>query len=118
MSWLRPANRSDNVCFPFGPSKTYSFLTFSQGNSRRRRLSSSRRWVNSLSLRRSSFLAVSHSAGSTTERFTLLAFVTGFVMGGLVVAILVSPLRWVDRFFAMEMSLGANHSHDERAQAA
>src|SRR3979490_692873 len=43
MSWLRPPKRCARVSLPFSPSNTYSFLTHSQGSSRRSRLSSSRR---------------------------------------------------------------------------
>src|SRR5579864_3973760 len=66
MSWLRPSNRSARVSFPCAPSNTYCFSTFSQGSSRRCRLSSSRNLVNSFSLRRNSLRAATHSAGDTT----------------------------------------------------
>src|SRR5260370_41409145 len=66
MSWLLPPNRSASVSLPFGPSKTYFFSTFSQGSSRRCRLSSSRSRENSFSFFKSSFRAASHSAAATT----------------------------------------------------
>src|ERR1700728_1589682 len=76
-SWpLRP-NRSDSVSFPFAPSKTYFFSIFSHGNSRRRRLSSSRIRVNSFSFVRNCLRAASHSAGVTAfvEDFSIVAVV-------------------------------------------
>src|SRR5260370_20746092 len=66
MSWLLPPNRSASVSLPFGPSKTYFFSTFSQGSSRRCRLSSSRTRENSFSFFNSSLRAASHAAGGTT----------------------------------------------------
>src|SRR5215469_3026154 len=69
MSWLCPPNRSARLSFPFGPSKTYFFSTFSHGISRRSRLSSSRRCVNSLSLANSFLRASSHAAGETSFWF-------------------------------------------------
>src|SRR5208283_4352473 len=63
----RPPNRSASVTLPCGPSNTYSFSTFSQGNSRRCRLSSSRNFVNYFSFRRNSFRLAIHSLGDTTS---------------------------------------------------
>src|ERR1035438_5615416 len=65
MSWLRPSKRPASVSLPLGPSKTYCFSTFSQGSSRRCRLSSSRNRVNSFSFVRYSLRAASHSACET-----------------------------------------------------
>src|ERR1017187_1238172 len=71
ISWLRFSNSSARVTFPFGPSKTYCFSTFSQGSARRCRLRSSRNRVNSFSLARCSLRAISHSLRDTTfGRFT------------------------------------------------
>src|SRR5579883_212100 len=76
MSWLRPANRSASVSGPFGPSKTYFFSTRSQGSSRRWRLSSSRRRVNSFSAARCARRALRHSSRETTLCVDCVAFMT------------------------------------------
>jgi hypothetical protein len=105
MSWLRPWKRSASVSFPFGPSNTYFFSTFSHGNSRRARLSSSRNRVNSFSFFSSSFRAATHSAGDAT----FACFIIG-------VAIVVSPLDEFNGFIPNVLwdlahpSPGANES--------
>src|ERR1700677_2111428 len=66
MSWLRPSKRSASVALPAVESNSYRFSTFSQGRARRCLLISSRRWVNSFSLRRNSVRPASHSACETT----------------------------------------------------
>src|SRR3984893_4493083 len=71
-SWLLPSKSSERVCFPFGPSKTYSFGTASQGSSRRCLLKSSRSRVNSFSFKRSAALAESHSSCPTMRWFSIL----------------------------------------------
>src|SRR5207248_11170722 len=63
----RPSNKSASVSFPSGPSKTYSFSTFTIGSLRRAALSASRCRENSFSRFNKSFRATSHSAADTTS---------------------------------------------------
>jgi hypothetical protein len=66
---------------PSGPSKTYSFSTLTQGNSRRCRSTSSRWRVSCFSLISSSLRAASHSVGDTTfGRSLLLVLMTRFLL--------------------------------------
>src|SRR5689334_20182857 len=80
MSWLRLPKSWASVSLPFSLSNRYGFLTCSQGNSRRSRLSSSRRRLNSFSLARKLRRAASHSSCDTIRwsvMFPLLSFTSG-----------------------------------------
>src|SRR6267378_3391931 len=74
INWLLPPKRSASVSLPPGPSNAYVFSTFSQGISRRCRLSSSRTHENSFSFFNSSFRASSHSACGTILGRSILLF--------------------------------------------
>ena len=52
MSWLLLPNSSASVFFPAGVSNTYSFSTFTQGNSRRSAFTMSRMCVSAFSFLR------------------------------------------------------------------
>ena len=69
-SRLRPSNSSASVILPVGASKTYSFSTLTQGNSRRCRFSSPARLVCSFSLARNSLPAESHSSRVSQRQFS------------------------------------------------
>src|SRR5262247_2040818 len=69
-SWLRPSNSSASVTLPSGASKTYSFSIFTHGSSRRWRLSSSRRRVNSFSFASKARRASIHSSLDTACLFS------------------------------------------------
>src|SRR5215470_5196495 len=71
MSWLLPSKRSDRLSFPFGPSNTYSFSTFSQGSARRCVARASRLRVNAFSLVRNAFLTLIHFSCETTGWLSL-----------------------------------------------
>src|SRR5437870_6576018 len=64
-SWLRRTKRSASVSLPFGPSKTYSFSTLTQGSARRSAASRSRSRVSSFSFASSALRAVSQSSRET-----------------------------------------------------
>src|SRR5260221_237793 len=72
MSWLLPAKRSASVSFPLGPSKTYSFSTFSHGSARRLQLSTSRSRVKAFSSARN-FRRASTHLSCETMRWALTA---------------------------------------------
>src|ERR1700682_1707669 len=64
-SWLRPANRSLNVCLPLGPSDTYTLSTLPRGGPRRSSLSRSRALVYSFSWLRCALRASIHCSRET-----------------------------------------------------
>src|ERR1017187_1575495 len=66
MSWLLPSKRSAKVSLPRGPSKVYSFCTFSQGRLWRSVVSFSRSFEDSFSFSSNFLRTASHSSWETT----------------------------------------------------
>src|ERR1700758_5074920 len=107
MSWFFPPNRSARLSFPLGPSNRYFLSTFSQGISRRSRLSSSRKRVNSFSLAKSFLRAASHSAEGTT-----------FALAFSIVAVVITSLLLFFRRIVFLALLLAKDFYDQRGQPA
>src|SRR5215472_7753972 len=96
------------VSLPLGPSKTYSFVILVHGSSRRCRLTSSRKRVNSFSRVNRSLRATSHSASDTTLEFTSLT--SGF---GSNVSIFILSV-----FVCLMFSFGKESPHCKRTESA